>query len=713
MFERRGRLSFLSSAATSALAVAILALPETEAQSTSTHPSRPSVLLITLDTVRSDHLGCYGYSRIETPAIDRLAAEGLRFSNAYAQVPITLPSHAVIMTGTYPMFNGVRDFTSRPLPTDIPTLAEIMRRNGYTTAAFVSSFALNSMWGLNRGFEIYDDNVGLDTGRTEDLFLLERRGDKTVDRMLEWLGRQGGKPFFAWLHLYDPHSPYNPPEPYRTRYLGHPYDGEIAFDDTQVGRVLSRLQSLNLHKHTLIMLLSDHGESLGEHRESEHGFFVYNATIRVPLVVKLPTEARTKRRVIDWPVGTVQVAPTIAQICKIPLREMGSFQARSLLQAAEGSQAASEEAIYAESYYPRNSFGWHELRALITLRFKYVDAPRAELYDLKRDPEERANLLSVNSAMAASLHEELVNFEGRFQSQQASAPSPPLDPETLEKLRSLGYIAYKAGASANSTDVARDDPKDKIATLDRILRASDLTRLGGFQEADALLAQLEWSDPKLYVVPFQRGENYLAWEKPQAALPEFQKSLSLNPKFDQAALGLGRAYFMIRQDGDAATAFELALHFSPGNYLARLALAKVYWRQNLLHKAEEELRRVVAARPEFPEAHVDRGIIMVKQEKYSQGRSEIQQGIDRGYRDAIAYNYLGLAYAGLGDHIQAIRAYEQAVALDPHYAAATMNLALEFLKQGKTHQARSYYRKTCELNEGLCRPYESQFVVDQ
>ncbi|PYV08104.1 MAG: hypothetical protein DMG23_14410, partial [Acidobacteria bacterium] len=195
----------------------------------------PSVLLITIDTLRADHLGCYGYARIKTPTIDRLASEGVRFENAYAQVPITLPSHAAILTGTYPMLNGVRDFTSPGLAANVPTLAEILRRNGYHTAAFVSSFVLNSTWGLNRGFEVYDDDVGPGVVRAQDLLMLERRGDRTVDRMLDWLNHRDGKPFFVWLHLYDPHSPYRPPEPYRSQYVDHLYDGEIAFADAQIG----------------------------------------------------------------------------------------------------------------------------------------------------------------------------------------------------------------------------------------------------------------------------------------------------------------------------------------------------------------------------------------------------------------------------------------------------------------------------------------------
>ena len=669
--------------------------------------SRPSVLLITLDTVRADHVGCYGYSKIETPNLDRLASDGIRFSHAYAQVPITLASHAVILTGTYPMSNRVRDFTSAGLAAGVPTLAERLRRNGYRTAAFVSSFVLNSMWGLRRGFEVYDDNVALDVGAAQNPFLLVRSGDATVDRLLDWTKHSGGEPFFVWLHLYDAHSPYRSPEPYRSLYSVRPYDGAIAFDDAQVGRVLARLRALNLYDSALIAVLSDHGESLGEHGESEHGFFVYNATLRVPLILKLPGET-ARARAVSRPVETVDVAPTIAQICKLRPSDSEGFQGQSLLRQIGEAPAAREEG-YAESYYPRDSFGWHELRALVTPEFKYIEAPRPELYDLLRDPGERSNIIDTHSALASSLGDRLSEFGRRFAARAAASAAASPDPEVLEKLKSLGYLGYKAPTADTVPDIQRANPKDKIATLNRILRAADLTRLGKYAQADLVLNRLEQTEPRLYVVPFEKGENYLAWGRPEAALGEFKKSLDRNPSFDQAALGLGRAYFLLAQDSRAATAFELALRLNPRNFLARLALAKVYWRANLPEKAEPELAQVVQEQPEFIEAHADYGIILAKLGKYREAAAEIGRAIESGYRDAIALNYLGVAHAELGDPAQAVRDYEQALALNPRYAAACLNLALQYRKQGDAARAREYYLKVCELSDDLCRQYASRF----
>ena len=732
-----------------ALALACCGAWGTESSSSATaKQGPPSILLISLDTVRADHLGCYGDSRIETPNIDRLAADGIRFANAYTQVPITLPAHVTLLTGTYPMFNGVRDFTSPGLPGGVPTLAEILRRHGYRTAAFVSSFVLNSMWGLDRGFALYDDQVPLDATRRKDLFLLERSGDQTVGRLLEWLNQNGAAPFFVWLHLYDAHSPYYSPESFHTRYAGRPYDGAIAFEDEQVGRVIARLRALNLYENTLVALVSDHGESLGEHGESEHGFFIYDATLRVPLIVKAPVGVvhATTRPGTNPPGGTMQgvsvaepvalvdVAPTIAAVARLRPEETRSFQGYSLLLALRERDApatagetptgrgrlpalrapgrvsmSGDRAVYGESYYPLNSFGWHELRAIITSQFKYVDAPRAELYDLQNDPGERTNIIAKNSAVAAALRDRLSELETRFAAQGKAARPKPLDPETLEKLKSLGYVGYKAPSREDHPGAGEADPKDKVSTFNHILRAGDLTRSGKYPEADQVLLRLEEEEPDLYVIPFQRGENFLGWGKPPPAVEEFRKSLSRNPTFDQAALGLARAYFLTGQDHQAETVLELALRLNPRNFLARLGLAKVYWRQNLPEKARRELEEVVKAHPDFAEAHADYGIILAELRDYHQALVEIRRGIELGYSDPVAYNYLGVSYAELGDPTEGIRAYEKAVELNPRYAAAYLNLAVEYRKRGQPAKAQESYKKACELSNELCRQYAPQF----
>jgi arylsulfatase A-like enzyme/Tfp pilus assembly protein PilF len=677
------------------------------ASSTARISSSPSVVLITLDTVRADHLGCYGYVKAETPALDGLARGGVRFANAYTVVPITLPSHAVILSGTYPMWNGVRDFTSPGLRAGIPTLAGILKERGYATAAFVSAFALNSMWGLNRGFDVYDDETPTGAAPGNDPFLVTRPGDATTSRMLAWLDGHAEKPFFAWLHLYDAHSPYRSPEPYRSRHAGHPYDGAIAFDDAQVGRVLDALRRKGLYDQTLVIVTSDHGESLGEHGEAEHGFFVYNATLRIPLIVKWPGSGG-RGQVVTEPVSSIDLAPTIAQAAGTAAAGERSFQGKPLTRFL-GDQRASPAPVYAESYYARDSFGWHELRALVTGKFKYIDAPEPELYDLERDPGERSNIAGAERALAGSLRATLEDIERRFEGPKESASGAGLDPETLEKLKSLGYVAYQAGPSQGGDDSGRADPKQKIEIYNQILRAGDLRRAGKYPEASALIASLKQREPTLYVLPFEAGENDLAWGKPQEAIGELRAALQLNPRFDQAALGLGRAYFELGQDANATTALELALRLNPNNFLARLALANVYVHQNSLEKAEAELARLVAEHPGYAQGHADYGAVLVRRKNYAQAEKEIERSLALGHRDALTLDSLGIARAELGRPKEAIEAYQQAVKLDPHYAAAYLNLALEYRRLGELAEALQYYRKVCELSDQLCREYRAQF----
>ena len=672
-------------------------------------PSAPySVVLITIDTVRADHLGCYGYRRIETPAIDKLASEGIRFEHAYAQVPLTLPSHTVIMTGTYPVFNGVRDLTSPGLNRTPPTLAEIMRQSGYTTAAFVSSFVLNSMWGLNRGFDVYDDETDGGSGANGHPSLLERRGDRTVDRACTWLDSYSDRPFFLWVHLYDPHSPYRPPEPYFSRYAGHLYDGEIAFDDAQLGRLFARLRQLKLYENALIVLASDHGESLGEHGEGEHGFFIYSATVHVPLIVRLPGSSPGPL-VITEPAGLVDVAPTIAALCRVSRDVTQTFQGHALAGIAKPEVARSAAPAYAESYYPRNTFGWHELRALITSQYQYIDAPRAELYDLERDPDETHNLAASQSTLAAALQEELRTLEGRYTN--ASLPQEPnaVDPETLEKLRSLGYLGYQAPGADGNSSVIRADPKDKIQVLNQMLLAGNLRSQQRYAEADEILTSLERSEPKLYILGFERGETLLDWGKAGESISEFHKALTLNPSFDEAWMGLGRAAFVLGKNKDAVEAFNLALRLNPRDYLARRSLARVYWRENQPEEAEHELARVAGEHPDFAEGRAEHGVALAKVRKYREAIAELHAASTLGYRDSVLYYYLGFSYAETGDATRAIEAYQKAVEVDPNYAAAYVRLALQYRQRGDLAKARRYYQKTCKLSEELCREYAPQF----
>src|SRR6266446_4913393 len=360
--------------------------------------TRPSVILITIDTLRADHVGCYGAQMVKTPTLDALAHDGVVFERAISQVPLTWPSHAVILTGTYPFQNGVQDFTGQPLAQQFRTVSQAFQHAGYATGAVISAFVLDRSWGLARGFDFYDDAFTAATFEKKDAGLVDRRAGESVTHAIAWLKKTPRRPFFLWLHLYDPHSPYDPPEPYRSEYRSHLYDGEIAYADHELGNLMSWLKQNHLYDSSLIVALSDHGESLGEHGEDEHGFFVYNATVHMPLIVKPPAGSGISPGRRREPVETTAVAPTLLQLARVKGSSdsinstSAQFQSHSLLGTGQAASQTGRDPAYSETFYPFSSFGWSPLHALESERFHFIEAPRPELYDLESDPGETRNI---------------------------------------------------------------------------------------------------------------------------------------------------------------------------------------------------------------------------------------------------------------------------------------------------------------------------------
>src|SRR5271154_4815383 len=323
-----------------------------------------NVILITIDTLRADHVGCYGARMVKTPTLDALAHDGVVFERAISQVPLTWPSHAVILTGTYPFQNGVQDFTGQPLAQQFRSVAQAFQKAGYATGAVISAFVLDRSWGLARGFDFYDDAFSAETFEKKETGLVDRRAGESVAHAISWLKKTPRRPFFLWLHLYDPHSPYDPPEPYHSEYSTHLYDGEIAYADHELGNLIAWLKLNHLYDSSLIVALSDHGESLGEHGEDEHGFFIYNATVHVPMIVKPPAGSGISAGRRHEPVETIAIAPTLLQLAGVrdssdPI--YAQFQSRALLEKKSGAGAdtsqPSQDPAYSETFYPFSSFG--------------------------------------------------------------------------------------------------------------------------------------------------------------------------------------------------------------------------------------------------------------------------------------------------------------------------------------------------------------------
>jgi arylsulfatase A-like enzyme/Flp pilus assembly protein TadD len=667
---------------------------------------QPNVVLITVDTLRADRLGCYGNDEIETPGVDSLAADGILFQRAIAQVPLTWPSHAAIFTGTYPFHNGVQDFTGQPLSEDFRTLAQSFKANGYATGAVVSSFVLDRSWGLGRGFDFYQDAFAGLAFAEKDIALVDRRAGESVDETLEWLKGVKSGPFFLWLHLFDPHSAYDPPEPFRSRYGRNLYDGEIAYADSQLVRLFAWLKQEELYDETMIVFTSDHGESLGEHGEDEHGFFVYNSTVHVPLIIKPQRSSPLKPRQVDPPVETISIGPTLLQMAGIQDAIHSQFQAGSLVALMSHGRAPEDRAAYAETFYPLASFGWSPLRSVQTAHYQYVEAPIPELYDLEADPKQSKNLFAVQAGRAETLRSKLDELTQRHPPPDLADAGQARSPEEIEKLRSLGYIAYRSPTGGEVDPATLADPKEKIRVFNNILEAGDLMRAGRYARARSLLKQIERTDSGLYLVPFMLGQVATRQRRWEEAAAGFERSLELNPEFDQAMMGLGRALSFLSQSDRAKSLLRRALALNPKNVSAYYELARVQAKEDLT-ASTRTLTQLLAIQPQFAPALRERGMMRIGLKQYSAASQDLQAAMELGLTDPATYNFLGIAYSNSGRFDEAIGSYESALAAKPDYAEAHLNLALAYQRKGEMEKARQAYETACRMERRLC-----QYVPD-
>ncbi len=662
------------------------------------HKLSPNVILITIDTVRADHIACYGAKQVQTPTTDALAHDGILFEHAISQVPLTWPAHAVILTGTYPFQNGVQDFTGQPLAPQFRSLAQAFKQHGYSTGAVVSAFVLDRSWGLARGFDFYDDAFSPEEFQKRDLGLVDRKAGESVTHVINWLKQTTHRPFFFWLHLYDPHSPYDPPEPYHTQYRDHLYDGEIAYADHELGRLIAWLKSNHLYERTMIVLLSDHGESLGDHGEKEHGFFVYNSTVHIPLIVK-PTAGSGFRPGgrIARPVETVAVAPTLLAAAGIKDAVEKQFNSRGLL----GSAAGKEDAAYSETFYPLNSFGWSPLHALETNRYHYIDAPQPELYDLSADPEEKNNLVASQGATASVLKEKLQSLLQRNPYKPPEGGNSNLSPDALEKLRALGYVAYHSPVSPETLAAGLPDPKTKLEEFNSILSAEDAFHANDFEKGERLLTKVREQDPKMYIVPFMLGEAGLAKKDWPEAESEFKKCLDLNPNFDQAMTGLSRALLYQNKDEEAKQWARNALKYNPENYRAWYQLGFIETKTDK-PAAIADYEKAVAIQGNFAPLRRDLGLLYYQQQHYAQAAKHLAKAVELGLHDARLYNFLGICYDRTGRLSNAVKSYLEAIQLDDNLAEAHLNLGYAYKQLNRETQAAEAYRRACQLNQGFC-----------
>jgi len=672
------------------------------AAATPPHKLPPNVVLITIDTVRADHLGCYGYTAIQTPTLDALARDGVVFDRAISQVPLTWPSHAAILTGTYPFQNGVQDFTGQPLAPQFQSVAQVFKRHGYATGAVISAFVLDRSWGLARGFDFYDDAFSAETFQKKDIGLVDRRAEESVTHAIQWLRKTPHRPFFLWLHLYDPHSPYDPPEPFHTEYHDHLYDGEIAYADRELGRLVTWLKQNQLYDRTLIAMLSDHGESLGDHGEHEHGFFLYNSTVHIPLIVKPPAGSGIRPGRVTHPVETVAVAPALLQFAGMKDAIEKQFQSHGLF----GPEAEKEDASYSETFYPFSSFGWSPLHALETGRYHYIDAPAAELYDLTTDPEEKNNLASGQTATVAVLKDKISALLRERPFTHTSDAKATVSPDAAEKLRALGYVSYRSAVSADALAKGLSDPKDKLWEFNSILEAGDAFAVNDFVTGRERLAKVREKDPQMYIVPFMLGEAAIREQKWEEASSELKKCLELNPTFDQAMVGLGRALINQGNAGEAKSWVNKALEYNSQNYRAWYELGYIQSKSDPA-AAATSYEMAIGIQPNFAPVRRSLGMLEYEQKNYAAAAIQLNKAVELGLdKDAQLFNFLGISYSLTRRLPEAVESYQRALKIDPNLAEGHLNLGLAYEQMGRTSLASTEYKQACSLNPEYCKLIE-------
>lgn len=677
-----------------------------------------NLLIVTVDTLRADRVGAYGRVGAHTPAMDSLAKAGVLVEDAVVHVPQTRPSHASLFTGRLPYEHGLRDNFSPPLQPHFPTLAEVLKAHGYATAGFVGAYPVSRDSGLDRGYDEFDDPFGVSAKRESVVEEPERRGAEVTDRALVWLGGLKRRPFFAWVHLFDPHAPYDPPPPWRRRFAGNPYDGEVAYADQQVGRLLAWLDKAGERQSTLVVVTSDHGEGLGDHGEDEHLFFVYESTLRVPLLLRWPGKLPAGARVKGQFPG-VDLMPTTLALLGVPSPATSGIG--RAVELREGRRIPDSES-YAESLYGQLHFGYAPLRALRAEGWKYIDAPRPELYDLRQDPGETRNRVGDRGQVAEAMRRRLPALD-KADAPNAAAASAP---EAAERLAALGYIggAFFTGTPSGA------DPKDKIGEFQEYRRettaALRLFARRDFSAAVNVLQRLARPVPtpdgqvrerRSFNVSFYLGRSLLELRRFREAIRPLQEALELSPKTASTYVHLARALagagsiedglviaerglslapnhsdlhhmrgrLLLRRgnEGGALAALSRARTLDPANALVAVDLANLHRNGGALDKALVQADAAVRLDPRSADARVAHGLVLGAQGRETLAVNDFKEALrlDPGHPDAMFY--LAAVELRAGRPAQAVSYLERLLKKAPDYPGARQTL--EIARKRLTH----------------------------
>lgn len=697
-------------------------------------PGDLNVLLITLDTTRADRLGCYGASGVETPNLDALAARGTLFERAISPVPLTLPAHTSLMTGELPAMHGVRDNGGFRVGPEKVTLAEVLAAQGWATGGFVSAYVLDHRWGIAQGFNTYYDDFDLAKFKTMSMGDIQRRGDVTVEHALQWIGERGAREkFFAWVHLYDPHSPYDPPEPFATRYKGHPYNGEIAWTDELVGRLLEGLKARGLTERTLVAVIADHGESLGEHGEHGHGFFLYEPTTHVPLLLAGPYAGLAGRRIASV-VRNIDLAPTLLDL--LGVGGSGSSggsgerlvgQGRSLVPLLSQSAPADNPPGYSEAFYSRFHYGWSELRSIRTKQWHFIEAPKPELYDLTADPGELKNLAADDRRTVAELRGRLAaldrEVDAAIEKERTAHPAgsksgagAPVeeDEETLRKLAALGYVGSMGDAAAGKSFRELPDPKDRLDVYNLMNQAREQLSAGKSDEAIATYTQVLARDGQVIDAWFGRGNAKFQKQQWAAAAEDFRQTLARRPDHDYAMIGLADTLVATGRIDDAVLGYRKFLDQDPDNGQISYRLAQVLLDAARDEEAERWFARTLEIEPGTARAEVGRAVVAFRKKDFGGSEAALVRALAIDPKARHARYNLALVKESEGDLPGADAAYRAEVADYPDAYKAWFNLGRLLARRGDAHGAEAAFSRTVAADPDFAvgRFYHAQALLE-
>ncbi len=633
------------------------------------------VVLISIDTCRSDHLSCYFAGRQTTPNIDEVARHGTLFENVISPVPLTLPAHSSMLTGTNPTYHDVHDNLYHQFASANLTLAEVLHGNGFVTGAIVSASVLDSRFGLDQGFDEYLDRMSVQEG---DENTAERPGDQTTDLAVKWLEQHQGDQFFLFLHYFDPHAPYAPPEPFASRFAAEPYAGEIAFTDDCIGRVIGKLKELGLYDSTLLLIAGDHGEMLGEHGELFHGFFIYQSAIRVPLIVRLPGQT-AGRRVRDL-VGLVDIVPTVCSLLDVDVPPV--LHGEDLSPAVRGGTLEfPPRALYCESFYATR-YGANSLLGLVTEQWKYIQTTRSELYDLSLDPRESENLADSRGGLVKSLGGKLQQLV-QAQNRQLADSSLQLDEQTRRRLESLGYVGGRDDAGIVRADYQqdshKDDPKDLLNFYQAHTKLVTLMKAHDYAPARALCQQMIAERPEswtayLHLAEIAQNEGDLAAAQ-QNLIEVLSRSQDHVGAYASAHNRLGLVLQSQGELDEAITHFRTAAQLRPEFAGAHYSLGNALSAKGDWEGAIAAYRQALAAETDFAEAHLKLAEALSAQSRIDEAIEHLRQAIriDPSVREAH-YN-LGIMLSHVGQSDEAMREFRETVRLDPQWPLALRRLA--------------------------------------